>query len=171
MDTAGCADTLAGTENRMASSNDPQWRTAPARPPRDAIAAWLAAKVAGPLGIRPDEVDTRRPLAGFGIGSLQAVRLAAELEEWLGRKLSPTLVYDYPTIDALARFLAGEDLPASDAAGGPATGRCQGREPIAIIGIGCRFPGATGPTRSGDCSATASRRSARSRPRAGTARP
>ena len=32
----------------------------------------------------------------------------AELEEWLGRKLTPTLVYDYPTIDALARFLAGE---------------------------------------------------------------
>src|SRR5262249_36059962 len=54
-------------------------------PSRDAIAAWLAAKIAGPLGMRADEVETRRPLAGFGIGSLQAVRLAAELEEWLGR--------------------------------------------------------------------------------------
>ena len=113
-------------------------------PSRDAIAAWLAAKVAGPLGIRADEIDVRSPLASFGIGSLQAVRLAAELEEWLGRKLTPTLVYDYPTIDALARFLAKEDLPQSDRPE-PGNAWCKGREPIAIIGIGCRFPGADHP--------------------------
>ena len=63
----------------------------PDTPSRDAIAAWLAAKVAAPLGMRPAEVDLRRPLASFGIGSLQAVRLAVDLEEWLGRKLTPTL--------------------------------------------------------------------------------
>ena len=113
-------------------------------PKRDAIATWLAAKVAGPLGIRPDEVDVSRPLAGFGIGSLQAVRLAAELEEWLGRKLTPTLVYDYPTIDTLADFLGGEMRPRGDRQGS-ANRCCQEREPIAIIGIGCRFPGAAHP--------------------------
>src|SRR5205823_1176952 len=123
-------------------------------PAREVIAAWLAARVAGPLGVRPEEVDTRRPLAGFGIGSIQAVRLAAELEEWLGRKLNPTLAYDYPTIDALADFLgspssvagggrrvAGKDLPHPP----PATRHPLPREPIAIVGIGCRFPGADGP--------------------------
>ncbi len=103
-----------------------------------------AAKVAGPLGIRPEEVDTRRPLAGFGIGSLQAVRLAAELEEWLGRKLDPTLVYDHPTIDALASFLAGEP-PVEHDRRRPETGHGPHCESIAIVGIGCRFPGATGP--------------------------
>ena len=113
-------------------------------PTRDAIAAWLATKVAGPLGILAEEVDTRRPFAGFGIGSLQAVRLAADLEEWLGRKLAPTLAYDYPTIDALAHFLAGEPSPRT--VGQPAEiVRGHGREPIAIIGIGCRFPGAESP--------------------------
>ena len=113
MDTAGCADTRAGTANRIGLIERSAARDGSGSPSRDAIAAWLAAKVAGPLGIRPDEVDMRRPLAGFGIGSLQAVRLAAELEEWLGRKLTPTLVYDYPTIDALARFLAGETCPTA----------------------------------------------------------
>ena len=61
------------------------------------------------------------------------------------------LVYDYPTIDALARFLAGEDLPRSES-NGAGNGWCQGREPIAIIGIGCRFPArAFPPPRSGAC--------------------
>ncbi|MGP0067607.1 MAG: amino acid adenylation domain-containing protein [Isosphaeraceae bacterium] len=110
---------------------------------RDAITAWLAAKVAGPLGVRPDDVDIRAPLATFGIGSLQAVRLAAELEEWLGRKLAPTLAYDYPTIDALAGFLAGESIDPAAVRHTPPS--MSGREPIAIIGIGCRFPGADGP--------------------------
>jgi amino acid adenylation domain-containing protein len=116
---------------------------APSRSRRE-IVAWLATKVAEPLGIRSDEVDIRASLAGFGIGSLQAVRLGAELEEWLGRKLHPTLVYDYPTIVALADFLSGE---SPDAALMP-TDRpapTAGRESIAIVGIGCRFPGASGP--------------------------
>jgi amino acid adenylation domain-containing protein len=110
---------------------------------RYAITAWLAAKVAEPLGVRPDEVDIRAPLAGFGIGSLQAVRLAGELEERLGRKLAPTLVYDYPTIDALAGFLAGEATKAAPAPTAP-DASINGREPIAIIGISCRIPGASG---------------------------
>ena len=74
---------------------------------------------------------------------MTAVQTAGELEQWLGRPLSPVLIYDHPTIDALARFLSRtenrerrtenkkSDLGSSD--------------PIAIIGIGCRFPGADGP--------------------------
>jgi 3-oxoacyl-(acyl-carrier-protein) synthase/acyl carrier protein len=112
---------------------------------RREITAWLSAKVAEPLGIRSDEVDIRAPLAGFGIGSLQAVRLAAELEEWLGRKLPPTLVYDYPTIVALAGFLSGESPDLALMTGGRPS-QTVGREPIAIVGIGCRFPGASGPS-------------------------
>jgi amino acid adenylation domain-containing protein len=111
---------------------------------RDAIVAWLAAKVAEPLGVRADDIDIRAPLASFGIGSLQAVRLAAELEERLGRKLAPTLVYDYPTIDALAGFLAGERTDAAPVRPAGAASN-NGREPIALVGIGCRFPGADGP--------------------------
>jgi amino acid adenylation domain-containing protein len=113
-------------------------------PSRGAIIGWLAAKVAHPLGVRPDDIDISAPLAGFGIGSLQAVRLAGELEEWLGRKLAPTLLYDYPTIDSLAGFLAGQSTGAAAVppAGAPSIGN---REPIAIVGIACRFPGADGP--------------------------
>ncbi|HEX8198977.1 MAG TPA: beta-ketoacyl synthase N-terminal-like domain-containing protein, partial [Isosphaeraceae bacterium] len=116
------------------------------RSPRPAagIAAWLAARVAGPLGIGPEAIDVRRPLADFGLGSMQAVSLAGELEQWLGRPLAPTLVYEHPTIEALARYLAEEPGPEAVGAGsGPGPNEPAG--PIAIIGIGCRFPGASGP--------------------------
>jgi myxalamid-type polyketide synthase MxaE and MxaD len=110
----------------------------------DIIQAWLVAKLAERMGIEPHEIDVREPLASYGLGSTEAVSLAGELAEWLGRKLSPALVYEYPTIEALARHLAGSpDVPAS------ATGASQDREannePIAIIGLGCRFPGANDP--------------------------
>ncbi len=113
---------------------------------RREIAAWLADRVARSLGIRPDEIDPRAPLSGFGIGSMQAVRLASELEEWLGRKVAPTLVYDYPTILAIAGHLSGGILDARGAAAVQTLdpGKRE-REPIAIVGIGCRFPGARGP--------------------------
>ena len=74
---------------------------------------------------------------------MQAVGLAGELEDWLGRPLSPTLVYEHPTIEALARHLAGE--PDGAAAARRRRAARTAAEPIAIVGIGCRFPGADGP--------------------------
>ncbi len=104
------------------------------------IADWLSRRMAAHLGVAPQEIDHRATFSSFGIGSLQAVALAGDLEGWLGRPLSPTLAYEHPTIDALARHLAGESSETSPGHALPATG-----EPIAIVGVGCRFPGARGP--------------------------
>lgn len=110
----------------------------------EVIQAWLVSKLSERLGIQSHEIDIREPFASYGLGSTEAVSLAGELAEWLGRKLSPALVYEYSTIESLARHLAeSPDVPES------ATGAGQNREaknePIAIIGIGCRFPGANDP--------------------------
>lgn len=110
----------------------------------EVIQAWLVSKLCERLGIEPREIDVREPLSSYGLGSTEAVRLAGELAEWLGRKLSAALVYEYPTIEALARHLAGSpdvSAPAIEAE----KSRAVKNEPIAIIGIGCRFPGANGP--------------------------
>ncbi len=118
----------------------------PAAPGRSAaeIAAWIAGQVARPLGIAPEDVDHAETFAGFGLGSMQAVTLAGELEQWLGRPLSPTLAYEYPTIAALARHLAGEADPVASGAN-PAASPDGAGAAIAIVGIGCRFPGGDGP--------------------------
>jgi acyl transferase domain-containing protein len=110
----------------------------------EVIQAWLVSKLSERLGIESREIDIREPLASYGLGSTEAVSLAGELAEWLGQKLSPALVYEYPTIEALARHLAGSPDVTE-----PATRAGQDREaknePIAIIGVGCRFPGANDP--------------------------
>ena len=110
----------------------------------EVIQAWLVSKLSERLGIESHEIDIREPFASYGLGSTEAVSLAGELAEWLGRKLSPALVYEYPTIEALARHLAGSP-DASESATRAGQDREAKNEPIAIIGIGCRFPGANDP--------------------------
>ena len=114
----------------------------PHRPPgREQIRAWLVATIAERLGTAPDSVDTQSPFAGFGLSSREAMSLSGRLEEWLGRPVAPTACWDHPTVDQLATHLAADQSQP------PAIGRAREPygEPIAVIGIGCRFPGASGP--------------------------
>ncbi len=112
------------------------------------IADWFVSQLSRELDIPATDIDPSRPFAYYGLDSVHAVRLTAALESWLGRELSPTLAYEYPTIDLLSRHLAGEAPAGRTAAraGASASARAAAAdEPIAIIGIGCRFPGADGP--------------------------
>jgi len=106
------------------------------------IEAWLVENVSRRLRMRPALIDLERPFVEYGLDSAQAVGLAGELGLWLKRTVPPTLAWDYPTIRLLARHLAGiEDEPEPPAA---ETGEAAPApvEPIAIIGLACRFPGA-----------------------------
>ena len=76
-------------------------------PSAEAVEAWLVSRVAMTLGTSPDRIGVQEPLPQYGIDSAAAVGLTGELEDWLSRRLSPTLVYNYPTIRALASHLAG----------------------------------------------------------------
>jgi acyl transferase domain-containing protein/acyl-CoA synthetase (AMP-forming)/AMP-acid ligase II/acyl carrier protein len=113
----------------------------------EAIAAWMITRVAQETGMVREDVDVRRPFATLGLDSLSAVRLIGELEQRLGQTLSPTLVYDHPNIAALAAHLdpsaARPTSQATASIGGEQ--HATGAGSIAIIGIGCRFPGASGP--------------------------
>jgi len=121
-------------------------------PTGEAIRRWLVLKISELLGLDPDGVDVREPFASYGLTSVQAVGLSGELQDWLRRPLPASLVYEYPTVEALARHLTG-GADASESPAAPLAGRANGREPIAIngrepiaiIGLGCRFPGAENP--------------------------
>ncbi|MFD8733323.1 SDR family NAD(P)-dependent oxidoreductase [Streptomyces sp. NPDC059618] len=112
----------------------------------EVVRAWLTSAVAAAAGLAPSAVAPERPIAEFGLGSVQLVKLAAGLSEWTGRPLEPSLVFDHPTIAGIAGMLCGEQPPGT-AGRAPApdhtpVGRsARGDDDIAIISMACRFPG------------------------------
>ena len=115
--------------------------TAPAIPAAK-IQDWLVTHVAQALKVNANRIDRRAPFAQYGMDSAQAISLSADLEDWLGRSLVPTIVYDYPTIEALAHYLAGEELPQTEQQKAKLEEQFVETDAVAIIGLACRFPGA-----------------------------
>lgn len=75
-------------------------------PNEETIKCWLVSQVATSITSNPDDIDVTLPFSYYGLDSVAAMGLSGDLELWLGRKLSPTLTWDYPTIELLAAFLA-----------------------------------------------------------------
>ncbi|WP_203833419.1 type I polyketide synthase, partial [Actinoplanes regularis] len=136
-----------------------------ARPRRAAEAAAPASDWAAGIGALPSEdryaavlelvrtvaaivlghattagVDADRAFRDAGFDSLSAVELRNRLATATGLRLPATLVFDHPSPAALARYLtervSGEQrtVTAVRTAG-------SADEPIAIVGMACRFPG------------------------------
>src|SRR5690349_15249999 len=76
---------------------------------REALQSWLTTRLAERLSIEPAEIDIHEPFSNYGLGSADAVELSGELETWLHRELSPTLLFDYPDIAVLARYLIPDE--------------------------------------------------------------
>jgi acyl transferase domain-containing protein/short-subunit dehydrogenase/acyl carrier protein len=88
------------------------------------------------------EVDGERAFKELGFDSLAAVELRNLLGTATGLSLPATLIFDHPTAAAVARFVQGKLLGA--AAKVPATTArtdASMQEPIAIVGMACRYPG------------------------------
>ncbi|KDB53392.1 hypothetical protein X805_09770 [Sphaerotilus natans subsp. natans DSM 6575] len=80
----------------------------------------------------------RRALREMGLGSRELGEIRARLAQRLGRDLDPLLFFRHATPEALIRHLR---QPAGNGVTGHAANRPHGVEPIAIIGMACRFPG------------------------------
>ena len=64
-----------------------------------AIQLWLVSQLSEVLYVEPDEIDVREPFAYYSLSSSQAAIVSGDLEVWLERALSPTLLYEYPTVE------------------------------------------------------------------------
>jgi acyl-CoA synthetase (AMP-forming)/AMP-acid ligase II/acyl carrier protein len=109
------AAVLAGSFQAIATIDAPSAReqcdsAAPALPvpSREAIEAWLTSELARLVNVNATEIDTSAPFARYGLSSLMAVSMTTDLGLWMGRDLDATLLWDYPSIETLARHLAGE---------------------------------------------------------------
>ncbi|HME79870.1 MAG TPA: type I polyketide synthase [Mycobacterium sp.] len=104
-----------------------------------ALRHWLADYLVTNVGCSPYDIDFDASMSDLGLGSRDAIVLSGELSELLGRKVSPVEFWEHPSIADLAQFLSGSESSAEPVY--EADRRSSTDEPIAVIGLGCRFPG------------------------------
>ena len=88
--------------------------------------------------------DTQIGFFELGMDSLMAVELHARLSQLLKVSLPSTLVFDFPNIERLTQYIASEVLHLNVHHEGQQSEAISDNilnEPIAIIGMGCSFPG------------------------------
>nr|WP_254396207.1 type I polyketide synthase [Streptomyces sp. AC512_CC834] len=97
--------------------------------------------VLGHSGI--EAIGPDRAFKDLGFDSLAAVELRNALGAEAGVRLPATLVFDYPTARAVTEYLRSRVTPAAEPRPAAVTPvkAADTDEPIAVVGISCRFPG------------------------------
>ena len=78
---------------------------------RDMLTAHVSTQVAKVMNSsntekpEPEQIESRQRLFDMGIDSLMAVELKNLLEFSLGHTLGATLLFDYPTVEAIVDYL------------------------------------------------------------------
>ncbi|WP_395577395.1 type I polyketide synthase [Streptomyces sp. BK79] len=89
----------------------------------------------------PGAIDLDRTFTDAGFDSLTSLGLRNRLARATGLRLPAALLFDHPTPAALVAHLNTALYGTTDAADQPPAGTAPADEPIAIIGMACRFPG------------------------------
>ncbi|TVS74484.1 beta-ketoacyl reductase, partial [Mycobacterium helveticum] len=102
----------------------------------------VRSNIATVLGnVSPEALDPDKAFQELGFDSLSAVEMRNRLKTATGLALSPTLIFDYPTPNGLARYMCAELAGVPQEITQTPAGRVAGDDPIAIVGMSCRFPG------------------------------
>lgn len=80
----------------------------------NSIKSWLVKWMSKELFLPESQIYTSNSLLEYNLNSMTAMMLVGDLEEWLKIEIIPTLVWDYPSIDALAQYLAEEANTANN---------------------------------------------------------
>lgn len=88
--------------SQPAAADPPQARSAAE------IRSWILSHVAARLQVDPANIAVDQPLIDVGLDSMEFVAMVGEMEQWLGCRFRDNPLIDYPTIETLSEFLAGE---------------------------------------------------------------
>jgi pimaricinolide synthase PimS1 len=104
----------------------------------------IRGHIAAVLGhASPEAIDPHRNFRDMGFDSLAAVELRNRMMQSTGLRLPATVVFDHPTPASAAAFVVtkvmASDRPRQAAAKVRASAPTD--EPIAIVGMSCRYPG------------------------------
>jgi acyl transferase domain-containing protein/thioesterase domain-containing protein/acyl carrier protein len=129
----GCP--AASLRERLAGQSEPERASA--------LLSLIRAEVAAVVGEKtPRLINVESPWRRLGIYREFATELRGRLAAAVGLQIPATVFFDHPTPAALLDYLRAELLGERIALTPPAPERARaGDEPIAIVGMACRFPG------------------------------
>jgi acyl transferase domain-containing protein/NADPH:quinone reductase-like Zn-dependent oxidoreductase/acyl carrier protein len=126
-----------------------QLTNAPVQQRRKLLANYLRDAVAEVTRVDPAEIREDAGFFDLGMDSLMAVELRRRIEQGVGKQIPATLAMDYPRLSDVVDYLLGDVLGLSEQAkSGPSLAAAvttRTDEPIAIVAVSCRFPGAPNP--------------------------
>ena len=74
----------------------------------DEIGSWIEKWLAKQPGIEASAIACQTSFADYGMDSVLAVELVQALEDWLETSLEATILWNFPTIESLAQYLASK---------------------------------------------------------------
>lgn len=102
------------------------------------LARWILSQIAEFLEVDVGTLDSNQKFRDYGVDSTIALALVKKLEDHLGHPIAATLPWHFPSAAQLAQsLLAGHEDDQLDFSKN-LDAVC---EPVAVLGIGCRFPG------------------------------
>lgn len=112
----------------------------------DKLQKWFREYLSTHIECHPNEVSLDVPIRDLGLKSIDVLAIPADLGDRFGFCIPDLAVWDNPSandlIDSLLNQRSADSLRESH---GHADRNTQGRgsinEPVAVIGVGCRFPG------------------------------
>ncbi len=103
-------ETLNGKERKIPVGRNGQPSNLSTFSQAESIQGWLIDKLAEVLEIEPNQIDVGQDFEEYGLESAEAINLSGDLEDYLGCRLPPTLLWDYQNIESLANYLASDNL-------------------------------------------------------------
>ncbi len=133
-------DTLAATKSKSALAQ--RLHGLPGAEQHAVLLDLVRSHIATVLGnTTPEAIDPDKAFQELGFDSLTAVEMRNRLKAATGLALSPTLIFDYPTPSRLAAYFLSELAGVQQEVKHVPAVRITGDDPIAIVGMACRYPG------------------------------
>jgi acyl transferase domain-containing protein/glutamate-1-semialdehyde aminotransferase len=101
------------------------------------IIKFMTDRISKLGGISKEEISIHKSFSLLGLSSLDGIQLVGDLNDFVGRDFSPTVLFDYPNINTLVNYYLNPSITEKEVF---QKRRASISEPIAVVGMSCNFP-------------------------------